>query len=107
MGLLDRELDKSEKVDKGLIAGNEEHSFDNTRYTKDHSKDSLSVPTPNLELNVPSNFVSFRFDKSWKNVEQEFIEFVLAKFYGNRTNAAKSLGINVRTLQRKLLIWGK
>ena len=39
-------------------------------------------------------------------VEREHIEHVLAAHHGNRTNAARALGISVRTLQRKLKAWG-
>jgi hypothetical protein len=34
------------------------------------------------------------------------VEQALVQHHGNRTHAAKTLGISVRTLQRKLKAWG-
>lgn len=39
-------------------------------------------------------------------VERDHILKVLASYAGNRTHAARSLDISVRTLQRKLHRWG-
>jgi len=39
-------------------------------------------------------------------LEREAVEQALGRHDGNRTHAAKSLGISVRTLQRKLKSWG-
>ena len=39
-------------------------------------------------------------------LERTAVEQALAEFHGNRTHAAESLGISVRTLQRKLKAWG-
>lgn len=44
--------------------------------------------------------------RTLEQVEREHIERVLATVRGNRSHAAKALGINVRTLQRKLKQWG-
>lgn len=40
-------------------------------------------------------------------LEKLAIRQTLLKFSGNRTRAARKLGISVRTLQRKLRIWGR
>lgn len=40
-----------------------------------------------------------------EEVYKEYAEFVLQKFNFNRTHAARSLGISVRTLQRKMKKW--
>ncbi|MFN5918967.1 MAG: sigma-54-dependent transcriptional regulator [Planctomycetota bacterium] len=40
------------------------------------------------------------------DLEKEAILSALKKSYGNRTHAAHTLGISVRTLQRKLKLWG-
>jgi hypothetical protein len=39
-------------------------------------------------------------------LERAAVEQALAQHHGNRTHAAKTLGISVRTLQRKLKAWG-
>jgi DNA-binding NtrC family response regulator len=41
-----------------------------------------------------------------EELEREAVEQALERHDGNRTHAAKSLGISVRTLQRKLKSWG-
>ncbi|MCC6492076.1 MAG: response regulator [Pirellulales bacterium] len=51
-----------------------------------------------LQLNLPE-------DASMDEIERAAIEHALEKHHGNRTRAAQSLGISVRTLQRKLKAW--
>jgi DNA-binding NtrC family response regulator len=41
-----------------------------------------------------------------EDLERTAVEQALEQFEGNRTHAAESLGISVRTLQRKLKAWG-
>jgi DNA-binding NtrC family response regulator len=43
---------------------------------------------------------------SLDDLERAAVEQALAQHQGNRTHAAKTLGISVRTLQRKLKAWG-
>ena len=43
---------------------------------------------------------------SLENLERVAVEQALVEHRGNRTHAAKTLGISVRTLQRKLKAWG-
>jgi DNA-binding NtrC family response regulator len=43
---------------------------------------------------------------SLEELERAAVEQALAQHQGNRTHAAKTLGISVRTLQRKLKAWG-
>ncbi len=43
---------------------------------------------------------------SLEQLERLAVEQALAEHQGNRTHAAKTLGISVRTLQRKLKAWG-
>ena len=43
---------------------------------------------------------------SLEELERAAVEQALAQHHGNRTHAAKTLGISVRTLQRKLKAWG-
>jgi hypothetical protein len=39
-------------------------------------------------------------------LERAAVEQALVQHHGNRTHAARTLGISVRTLQRKLKAWG-
>src|SRR5689334_1240769 len=43
---------------------------------------------------------------SLEELERAAVEQALTQHHGNRTHAAKTLGISVRTLQRKLKAWG-
>jgi DNA-binding NtrC family response regulator len=43
---------------------------------------------------------------SLEDLQRAAVEQALAQHHGNRTHAAKMLGISVRTLQRKLKSWG-
>ena len=43
---------------------------------------------------------------SLAEIERRAVEMALDQHHGNRTRAAASLGISVRTLQRKLKAWG-
>ena len=43
---------------------------------------------------------------SLAEIERRAVELALDHHHGNRTRAAASLGISVRTLQRKLKAWG-
>ena len=41
-----------------------------------------------------------------EDLERTAIEQTLKRYRGNRTQSARSLGVSVRTLQRKLKAWG-
>jgi DNA-binding NtrC family response regulator len=43
---------------------------------------------------------------SLAEIERRAVQIALDQHHGNRTRAAASLGISVRTLQRKLKAWG-
>jgi DNA-binding NtrC family response regulator len=45
-------------------------------------------------------------DTSLEDLERAAVEQALIQHHGNRTHAARTLGISVRTLQRKLKAWG-
>jgi two-component system response regulator RegA len=45
-------------------------------------------------------------DTSLEDLERAAVEQALVQHHGNRTHAARTLGISVRTLQRKLKAWG-
>lgn len=45
-------------------------------------------------------------DTSLEDLERAAVEQALVQHNGNRTHAARTLGISVRTLQRKLKAWG-
>jgi DNA-binding NtrC family response regulator len=44
---------------------------------------------------------------SLAEIERRAVQMALDQHHGNRTRAAASLGISVRTLQRKLKAWGQ
>lgn len=49
---------------------------------------------------LPGNIVSL------EDLERWFIQITLASFEGDKTKAARQLGIDRRTLYRKLSAWG-
>lgn len=55
-----------------------------------HRKSSIDIPP----------------DTSLEDLERAAVEQALIQHHGNRTHAARTLGISVRTLQRKLKAWG-
>jgi transcriptional regulator with PAS, ATPase and Fis domain len=54
--------------------------------------------TPSLRFKIPQDF-------TLEDVEQIAVQQTLDRYDGNRTRAAQSLGISVRTLQRRLKRW--
>jgi DNA-binding NtrC family response regulator len=54
---------------------------------------------PGSQIDIPPG-------TSLEELERAAVEQALAQHRGNRTHAAKTLGISVRTLQRKLKAWG-
>ena len=52
------------------------------------------------------SFSSRRTPMNLHDLERDAILSALKKSFGNRTHAAHTLGISVRTLQRKLKLWG-
>jgi DNA-binding NtrC family response regulator len=56
-------------------------------------------------LAVPDR-VSIPPDTKLEEVERQALVQALEQHDGNRTHAAESLGISVRTLQRRLKSWG-
>src|SRR3954452_4086832 len=66
--------------------------------SKGHSGESTkSSRTPHIDI-PPGT--------SLEDLERAAVEQALIQHNGNRTHAAKTLGISVRTLQRKLKAWG-
>ena len=57
------------------------------------------------DFTVPDR-VSFPPDTKLEDVERQALVQALEQHGGNRTHAAESLGISVRTLQRRLKSWG-
>ena len=55
---------------------------------------------PSAEMSSPRKALNLN------DLEKQAILAALQKSYGNRTHAAHTLGISVRTLQRKLKLWG-
>ncbi len=68
--------------------------------TSDDIPGHLEPPeTSEPDLQVPR-------DTTLDDLEREAIRQALDRFQGNRTHAAESLGISVRTLQRRIKEWG-
>jgi DNA-binding NtrC family response regulator len=61
--------------------------------------DSVSRMDHKANIDIPPG-------TSLEDLERAAVEQALAQHHGNRTHAAKTLGISVRTLQRKLKAWG-
>lgn len=73
------------------------------------SGDTLTVD--GLPATVENDFatpdqVTIPPDTTLHDLERQAVEQAIEQHDGNRTHAAKSLGISVRTLQRKLKAWG-
>ena len=73
-----------------------------------NSEESSSGPSANgssggqrrkMNIEIPP-------DTSLEDLERAAVEQALVQHRGNRTHAARTLGISVRTLQRKLKAWG-
>lgn len=64
-----------------------------------HNKDESTKPTQKSHIDIPPG-------TSLDDLERAAVEQALVQHQGNRTHAAKTLGISVRTLQRKLKAWG-
>lgn len=64
------------------------------------------LPAPVVNDIDASNQVTIPPDTKLEEIEREAVARALEYHNGNRTHAAKSLGISVRTLQRKLKAWG-
>jgi DNA-binding NtrC family response regulator len=58
-----------------------------------------SKPARKSQVDIPPG-------TSLEDLERAAVEQALVQHHGNRTHAAKTLGISVRTLQRKLKAWG-
>ena len=65
--------------------------------TSEHNVDAAQ--SRKLHIDIPPG-------TSLEDLERAAVEQALAQHHGNRTHAAKTLGISVRTLQRKLKAWG-
>jgi DNA-binding NtrC family response regulator len=63
------------------------------------SSDLESSDAHRLNIDIPPG-------TSLEELERAAVEQALAQHQGNRTHAAKTLGISVRTLKRKLKAWG-
>jgi DNA-binding NtrC family response regulator len=75
----------------------EAHSTSIGRTASDSDSGNRDEQRPNIDI-PPGT--------SLEDLERVAVEQALAQHHGNRTHAAKTLGISVRTLQRKLKAWG-
>jgi DNA-binding NtrC family response regulator len=65
----------------------------------DRNGDNPTKSTRKSHIDIPPG-------TSLEDLERAAVEQALVQHHGNRTHAAKTLGISVRTLQRKLKAWG-
>jgi DNA-binding NtrC family response regulator len=71
-----------------------------SRETNGDERQGISHETePKSHIDIPPG-------TSLEDLERAAVEQALTQHRGNRTHAAKTLGISVRTLQRKLKAWG-
>lgn len=75
-----------------VLARNSTLTLDDLPSTVDHG------PSSQHDIQIPDG-------TTLHELEREAVEQALERFDGNRTHAARSLGISVRTLQRKLKAW--
>jgi DNA-binding NtrC family response regulator len=64
------------------------------------------VPQPAAESASATTEIKIPPGTTLEDLERAAVEQALVQHKGNRTHAAKELGISVRTLQRKLKAWG-
>jgi DNA-binding NtrC family response regulator len=64
-----------------------------------HSTNGDATKARRVSIDIPPG-------TSLEELERAAVEQALSQHHGNRTHAAKTLGISVRTLQRKLKAWG-
>ena len=65
--------------------------------------DQLGISNNNLNVKAETTSgVDFSVDESMLDVERKHIKRILEHCNGNRTHAAKKLGLNVRTLRNKI-----
>jgi DNA-binding NtrC family response regulator len=95
MGMADclvKPIDQDELRSAAMQLVNSHSEFSNT---SDDSRKS----TRTSHIDIPPG-------TSLEDLERAAVEQALVQHHGNRTHAAKTLGISVRTLQRKLKSWG-
>ena len=64
------------------------------------------APIGTLQTSVPIDSTESPDEESMEDVERRHIEKILESCDGNRTHAAKKLGMNVRTLRNKIKQFG-
>jgi DNA-binding NtrC family response regulator len=70
------------------------------RHDENHSNGAAARPDLASAIRIPPG-------TTLEDLERVAVEQALTLHHGNRTHAAKELGISVRTLQRKLKAWGE
>jgi DNA-binding NtrC family response regulator len=71
-----------------------------------HDRARRSVSSSNSPPGNSRPHIDIPPGTSLEDLERAAVEQALVEHQGNRTHAAKTLGISVRTLQRKLKAWG-
>ena len=84
------------RIDKWLEACRKEERLQELESRFDDGIDDAAPGRPHLEIPAGT---------SLEVLERAAVEKALEQHHGNRTHAARTLGISVRTLQRKLKAW--
>jgi DNA-binding NtrC family response regulator len=85
-------------IQKGELRAAVDELLERAASDSDHSETN-SQGNRKLNIDIPPG-------TSLEDLERAAVEQALTQHQGNRTHAAKTLGISVRTLQRKLKAWG-
>ena len=69
------------------------------------------VPVPEMPLSVsptpsPHEIVPMLIGLTVEEIERELVLQTLARCHGNRTHAARVLGLSVRTMRNKIRLYG-
>ncbi|HEY3893615.1 MAG TPA: helix-turn-helix domain-containing protein [Bradyrhizobium sp.] len=70
--------------------------------THESATPALEIPAPSL---TPNQIVPLLIGSTVGEIERELVLQTLARYDGNRTHAARVLGVSVRTLRNKIRLY--
>jgi DNA-binding NtrC family response regulator len=70
--------------------------------THESATPALEIPAPSL---TPNRIVPLLIGSTVGEIERELVLQTLARYDGNRTHAARVLGLSVRTLRNKIRLY--
>ena len=70
--------------------------------THESAVPALEIPAPSL---TPNQIVPLLIGSTVGEIERELVLQTLARYDGNRTHAARVLGVSVRTLRNKIRLY--